>query len=301
MSVRGELEGLIQEARDRVEAADDGEARLALREAFYHDYGHGTPLAPLGYGRSELDFMRWEVDRGVLHPTEGSPWWRKVNGRFLFFSELGRLCHERLSSPHVGLPNPAALWVDYIRRPSSVSWYRAHNASIVVGYLESRAEARQECKAEQQFMNVVLYRLLFAQAIVEFVQNEDWLSLLTPLDETELVGPRGFAVRLLVRMPDFYPKHYPLNADDILSVLHRGMDPLDYAVSVLDLILVRPRLTELYDQASRWNRELELRTLVHDGSPVYPNRREPIIEDPEVWVEFGEALEAWWDALWRSR
>jgi len=49
------------------------------------------------------------------------------------------------------------------RRPR---WYRAHNASVVEGYLEHRDLAEAEGEAERFFMNVALARVLFAHALV---------------------------------------------------------------------------------------------------------------------------------------
>ncbi len=62
MTTLAELE---DEARLRVLAvSDDTSARLALREAWYTRYGGGTPLEPLGFGRSEIDFMKWRSSVG---------------------------------------------------------------------------------------------------------------------------------------------------------------------------------------------------------------------------------------------
>jgi hypothetical protein len=45
-------------------------------------------------------------------------------------------------------------------------WYRAHNASIVAGFLEHEALAHEENSAERFFMNVALARVLYAHALV---------------------------------------------------------------------------------------------------------------------------------------
>src|SRR5918996_6318432 len=60
---------------------DDPEGRYRLVESFYD--AHPVP-GPDWYGRSELDFMRWEIERGLLNSPQdrsrpGSPWWRAVN------------------------------------------------------------------------------------------------------------------------------------------------------------------------------------------------------------------------------
>ena len=46
------------------------------------------------------------------------------------------------------------------------AWYRAHNGSVVAGYLEHRDLAEAENEAERFFMNVVLCRVLYTHALV---------------------------------------------------------------------------------------------------------------------------------------
>ena len=50
--------------------------------------------------------------------------------------------------------------------PTPACWYRAHNASIVAGYLEHEAHALEENAPERFFMNVALARVLYAHALV---------------------------------------------------------------------------------------------------------------------------------------
>src|SRR5260370_871233 len=77
--------------------ADDPEARYGLRVRFYEKYGEAIDDGA-GYGNSELAFMRWEIDRGVLEPLDaprpGSRWWRNVNASLLFDAELAALIYE---------------------------------------------------------------------------------------------------------------------------------------------------------------------------------------------------------------
>jgi len=164
------LSELEREARARVDAVgDDPQARLRLRQAWYDRFGGGEPLDPLGFGTSEIEFMKWEVERGVLDAINatrpGSPWWRKVNGSLLYYAELAGLVFEA-GLTHELVAEETRAWLDFLQTRSSRHWYRAHNSSIVRGYLDSLAEARAETLNEQFLMNEVLYRLLFAEALV---------------------------------------------------------------------------------------------------------------------------------------
>ena len=47
-----------------------------------------------------------------------------------------------------------------------MTWYRAHNASIVAGYLEHEELCAAELPVERFFMNVALSRVLYAHALV---------------------------------------------------------------------------------------------------------------------------------------
>lgn len=265
-----ELAELERRARGAVDAVvDDPEGRLELRQAFYRKYGHADTLKmgdPYGYGRSELNFMQWEIRRGVLDPVKpigrgGSPWWRGVNEDFLYYSELGALAHEAGFSS-TELPAPAARWVEYIAGPSSKSWYRAHNTSIAHGYDRRKPEAEAERRAEQIFVNEVLYRLLYAQGLVEGVEMGKLGEL--------LANPGLPSVDVLVHLPDFYPIDYPLDRSDIRHIMHRGHTIQEWATRVLDQILIHPHLTHLYDEASEWLGFAVLRSYVRHGEPVYP-------------------------------
>lgn len=61
-----------------IHVPDDPAGRLDMRRQFYEAYGFGK-IEEYGFGTSELQFLEWEVRRGVLHPGSGSPWWRAVN------------------------------------------------------------------------------------------------------------------------------------------------------------------------------------------------------------------------------
>jgi hypothetical protein len=274
-------EQLAAQARRVTEAvADEPDGRLELRMAFYRRFGcgpeliaHGAvkvtdPDSEFGYGRSELDFLRWEIRRGVLNPLNdsrgraGSRWWREVNLSFLYDGELAALGHEAGLDPAM-VEAPVGYWMRYIRTPGESSWYRAHNASIASGYERHLAAARDERRPEQIFLNVVLYRLLYAQGMAEGVE---FSGLGRFLD-----NPRLPSVDALVHLPDFYPDDYPLSRAAVRHVMHRGHSLEEAATICLDEVLIHPQLARLYREAARWNRAPFLERWVLRGEPVYPS------------------------------
>ena len=157
----GREDGAASEAADRVRAVRDSvEERYSLAIEFYRDR--------MRYGRGELSFLRWAIDRGVLNPpigaARGSPWWRAVNDRLLCHKVEADLLHNGAR----GHPScrGVELWLQFIRAPSALSWYRAHNSSIVVGYLDNEALAEAELPTECFMVNVALVRVLYAHALV---------------------------------------------------------------------------------------------------------------------------------------
>src|SRR4051812_13860809 len=144
-------------------ARDDPARRLELASGHF---GCGLPRdgSWMGFARSELAFLRAEISRGVLGPPDGrppgSPWWRAVNERLLHDAAEATL----LVQGHDGEPsNPSVeLWLAFADEPSSASWYRAHNASIVAAYLEHESLAARELLAERFVLNVALLRVLYA-------------------------------------------------------------------------------------------------------------------------------------------
>ncbi|MGW3248751.1 hypothetical protein [Streptomyces sp. NPDC001070] len=143
---------------------DEPARRYALAREFYRN----ATGPRRRYGHAELSFMRWSLARGVLAPETadppGSPWWRAVNERLLRDKiEAHLLC--------AGIPGAAGArsveyWVDFIRAPEPARWYRAHNASIVAGYLRHEDLAAGELQVERFMMNVALLRVLFTHAML---------------------------------------------------------------------------------------------------------------------------------------
>ena len=150
------------------EARDDAAARIRLAAATYAFRRGGRRYRP--YGRAVAAFMGWQRVRGVLAPLDaeapGSPWWRAVNEDLLRDTIEGRLLVQRAEGyAHASRP-AVARWVEFFNAPSAQSWYGAHNASVVAGYLAHSDLAAQESPVERFFMNVVLVRVLYAHALV---------------------------------------------------------------------------------------------------------------------------------------
>lgn len=233
-------DGLREMARERVLAVeDDPEGRYYLRKAFYRRYGFIGP-GPAGYGNSELSFLRWAIERGILNPLEhprrpGSPWWRAVNEKLMYDAELAALLFEAGAEPRDD-EREARMWLDYLRTPSPSSWYRAHNASVVFGYQNYTREAQLESEAERRFIVRVLDRLLFAQALV--IPG----GLAEAGSRGRLASPEGPFVDFAVRVKELYPRNYPLLPEDVRALEARGDGGVCDAV---DEGVIAPRLREV--------------------------------------------------------
>ena len=269
---------ICEQARQQVlEVADNPEGRFRLSQAFYRRYGFGNGT---GFGSSQLDFIRWEIDRGVLNPANaaqpGSPWWRAVNAGLLWHAACAAALHE--ADPDAEMPGPVKYWLAYIHSPSPQSWYRAHNASTVDGYLMQAADARLETDAERTFINIVLYRVLYAESLVQgdapgvlgFIARHLLPHLIGDLEKL-IASPRSPSVDVLLHLPDFYPRHYPLTPQDQLDILGKAHGAENLAQVLLDKILVSPSLTRLYRLASFWLDMPGLLNLVVNNRPVYPD------------------------------
>jgi hypothetical protein len=153
------------------------------------------------------------------------------------------------------------LWLEFGARPTRRSWYRAHNASIVGGYLEHRSLAEAESAPERFFMNVALARVLYAHALVAAPSLA--LGRLAPLGG--LVGdPRLGMAGVFLSLRRVLPNRYPLDLDveRYIAQEQRLGRLLDYAVIV-------PRLQRLYEWSAEELAEPRLVELVRDGSPIY--------------------------------
>ncbi|MDB4931329.1 MAG: hypothetical protein JWM10_3813 [Myxococcaceae bacterium] len=185
---------------------DDPEGRFRRREEFYARWGGAGPSRGPGYGASELAFMRWEIDRGLLnatsHPTRpGSPYWRATNAAIARDSELAALAREH----GVALPGARwARWTEYLARPSPRRWYRAHTTSLVRAMAAHADDGARESPEERRFINAALYRVLDAEVFV----MGGGLGLLGRV----LADPRLPAVRVATSAAWLYPRVYPLPA-----------------------------------------------------------------------------------------
>ena len=270
--VRG---GAAERAEQQVAAVrDDPAERVALAERTYGHLGQ--------WARGEVAFMRWEVERGVLDPPSGerpgSAWWRAVNEGLLRDAVEGRLLADGERGP-ASTP-AAAAWQAVLTDPSPQRWYAAHNRSIVAGYLAHAELAGAELPAEQRLMNLVLMRVLYAQAL------EDDLHLgLGPLAVLGrlLADPRACGVGDVVEVPDLYPRRYPLDGLEAAALEHRLPTPEDAFVALLDEAVVFPHLERLYDHAATTLHQPALTDLQLHGRPRYPAALLPPV-DPASWV-----------------
>jgi hypothetical protein len=220
-----------------------------------------------------MSFMRWQLNRGVLAPLSGrrpgSPWWRSVNERLIRDG-----CEAvALSGGAVGPASSPSVdyWVSFADDPSARSWYRAHNASVVAGYLEHRSLAETEAAAERFFMNVVLCRVLYAHALVAAPRlSLSWLRPLAPF----LGDPRLGMTGIFLQLSRVLPNEYPLSGDvgEYLS------DELGFG-RLLDFGMIVPRLAQLYEWSASELNAPGLLDCAHEGSLTYAWP----YEDRRVW------------------
>ena len=192
-------------------------------------------------------------------PAPGSVWWRAMNERLLRDG-----CEAvALLGGADGEPSSQAVrfWLEFSARPTGRSWYRAHNASIVDGYLAHRELAAAENAPERFFMNVALARVLYAHALVESPRMA--LGRLAPLGRP-LGDPRFGMAGVFLSLHRVLPDRYPLGLD----VEHYIADEQRLG-RLLDYAVIAPRLQHLYAWSARDLGEPRLLELVRDGSPIY--------------------------------
>lgn len=262
------------EGAERVAAVrDDVAARLALAAEFY-----ARRPEIRAYGRAQLAFMRWQARRGVLAPS-GSPWWRAVNEGLLRDGWEAAALVETGAQPPGDCRPAVAQWVRFLANPSPRRWYRAHNSSIVAGYVEHRELAAGEHEVERFFMDVALVRVFFAHGLVAAPRTA--LGRLWPA-ATVLGDPRrrgtGWFLSLRNILPDWYPLD-GLSIDQVLRDENWLGRHVDYGVIV-------PRIGRLYDFAAAELRDSRIDGMVHDGAPSYawPAERS------DVWVPVGRTV-----------
>jgi hypothetical protein len=252
------------------EASDDPDGRYALAQRFY------AGMAESHYARAQLSFMRWEIKRGVLNPpgatAPGSAWWRAVNEQILRDQTEARLL---LAEGHAsgGSTPGTTRWLAFLASPSSAGWYLAHNSSVVAGYLTHAPLAQAESQPEVALINLVLTRVLFAHLLAaepKFVLGR------APAIAHYLGDPRSDSVGLVVDIPDFYPRDYPLPAprhDSWRSVLAHPVSAVEaLAVEFIDDHIVDAHCPTLFDWAARTLAMAKLASVVDGKVPAYPWR-----------------------------
>ncbi len=266
-------------------ARDDPAARLVLMERLFSG---PTGRAPrhLPYRRAALSFMRWQAQRGLLNTLDASPsgsvWWRAMNERLLrdgceAIALVGGLRGDPSS-------HAVRLWLQFAATPTPSCWYRAHNASIVAGYLEHEGHAEGENAPERFFINVALARVLYAHALVAAPRLA--LGRFAPL--ARLLGdPRLGIVGAFLSLRRVIPNHYPLTRDVewYIADEQRLGRLLDYAV-------IAPRLQRLYEWSAEVLGEPLLLGLVRYGSPIYawPYEQRHVWRTPRLGFP-GQAIE----------
>lgn len=255
MSAAREAERMVVEVRD------DPAGRIRLAAEAY-SLG-GTRRRYRSYRRAVVAFMRWQQRRGVLNAADdavpGSPWWRAVNENLLRDTVEAKLVVQWGGEPSRA---SVARWVDFFNAPSARSWYLAHNASVVAGYLAHRALARFETSAERFFMNVVLVRVLFAQMLV--LDGSLALGRLSFLGR--LMGhPRMRSPQALLAMRRVLPESYPIKETEIDEIIN-GENRLG---RILDYGVIGARVDALYARSAHALDEPRLLSLIREGAPSY--------------------------------
>ena len=241
---------------------DDPARRLELAARFY-DRRPGRPSIR-SYRRAELAFMHWQVRRGVLAAPgadpPGSPWWRAVNEGLLRDAWQARLLVS--GQPGTASRPSVAYWVCFLRRPSAQAWYRAHNASIVAGYLDHRDLSRQEHPVERFFMDVALIRVLYAHCLITDPRLA--LGRFAPVARL-LADPRWRGADLFLSLHNILPNRYPLDGAAVEELL----DAENYLGRLVDYGVILPRAHALYAHAAAELNEPQLLDMLRDGLPVY--------------------------------
>jgi hypothetical protein len=241
---------------------DDPAQRLRLAAGFYDRRAGGRSIR--AYRRAEVAFMRWQIRCGVLSPLDGpqpgSPWWRAVNESLLRDTVEADLLFD--GAPDGAGTSSVRLWLAFLRDPSPAGWYRAHNASIVAGYLRHRDLVPAEGVLERFFMDVALLRVLYAHCLL--VCPGLALGRLAVLGRL-LGDPRRRAADLFLSLQNVLPDSYPLARTGIETVLADE----NYLARIIDYGIIAPRIAQLYRYAADDLGEPRILDLCTDEFPVY--------------------------------
>ena len=242
-----------------------------MQRCYYGPFGKAPRHLP--YRRAAMSFMHWQLQRGVLSPPfsdrPGSLWWRAVNERILRDGceavALSGGLHGPVSSPAVDY------WMSFADYPTARAWYRAHNGSVVAGYLEHRDLAKAENAAERFFMNVVLCRVLYTHALVAAPRMSlGWLRPLAPF----LGDPRLGMTGIFLHLSRVLPHEYPLRG----SVQFYLGAELSFG-RLVDYGVIVPRLRQLYEWSAHELAAPGLLDCARDGALTYAWS----FEDRSVW------------------
>lgn len=131
----------------------------------------------------------------------------------------------------------------------------------MAGYLETEELAAAEHRVERFFINVVLVRALFAHALVRAPRLA--LGWLAPLG-CQVGDPRVGMTGIFMSLSRVLPDRYPLGEDvaPYLAAEH-GFG------QILDVGLIQPRASQLYDWSSEELALPGLRALLGGETPVY--------------------------------
>jgi hypothetical protein len=241
---------------------DDPARRLRLAASFYDQRAGGHSIR--AYRRAEIAFLHWQIRCGVLSPLDGnhpgSAWWRTVNESLLRDGVEADL----LFNGSAGEPSTRGVgyWLTFLRRPTAPAWYRAHNASIVDGYLRHRDLVCDEGPLERFFMDVALLRVLYAQCLL--IAPRLALGRLAVLGRV-LGDPRRRAADLFLSLQNVLPNVYPLASASIDTVLADE----NYLARIMDYGIIAPRIPQLYRHAADDLSEPRITELCTDEYPVY--------------------------------
>ncbi|GAA4160261.1 hypothetical protein GCM10022251_38080 [Phytohabitans flavus] len=241
---------------------DDPAQRLRLAAGFYDQRVGGHSIR--AYRRAEVAFMRWQIRCGVLSPMDGaqpgSRWWRAVNESLLREAVEADLLFN--GAPGEASTSGVGHWLTFLRSPTPKAWYRAHNASVVGGYLRHRDLVPEEGPLERFFMDVALLRVLYAHCLL--IQPRLALGRLAMFGQL-LGDPRRRGADLFLSLQDVLPDTYPLAESSIEKVLAAE----NYLARIIDYGVITPRIPQLYRYAADDLDEPRIVELCTDEFPVY--------------------------------
>ena len=195
-------------ARMVAEVRDDPAGRIRLAADTYAVGRGNRRYRP--YRRAVVAFMRWRKARGVLNPLDdGVPAARggARSTRTCCATPSRRSCWSARRWAPVTAERRAL--GQLLQGSVGAVVVRGAQRELVAGYLAHAGLAALEAPAERFFMNVVLVRVLYAQALV--VDGDLALGRLSFL--ARLIGhPRSRGPQALLSMKDVLPGRYPIEA-----------------------------------------------------------------------------------------